>query len=314
MIRLSASVVFLFWIIALTAQGSTTDDHQPRFRVAVIGFAQGESLHALTGGLARDGRVTLVDQAMSGPAIAALGYDGSLNLTTDEARRIGAAIGCDFFITGKSEVLTRTLRKNESHEEALIAVMIVDGRNGKLAAFDFINQKAKTKEEATRQAIEILTSRAGNYVDRMTEFRLTQEALPEASNDERIEEMPDEDSPRSTGFTPPEFSNRVKPEYTDEAGQANVSATVEALAVFRYDGRVGKIEITRWAGFGLDEAAARAIRSLEFKPATREGQAVSVRALIRYNFRRVDDAGENKEEPAPTRDLRPYFKRKYPPV
>jgi outer membrane biosynthesis protein TonB len=38
----------------------------------------------------------------------------------------------------------------------------------------------------------------------------------------------------------------------------------------------------------LDEAAERAIRQLKFKPATRAGLAVSVRAGVRYNFRRVD--------------------------
>ena len=99
--------------------------------------------------------------------------------------------------------------------------------------------------------------------------------------------MPAEGSPQSTGFTAPQFLNRVKPEYTEEAGRADINATVEAKAVFRADGEVGEVEIIRWAGFGLDESAERAIRGLKFKPATRDGRAVSVRALVRYNFRRL---------------------------
>jgi len=50
---------------------------------------------------------------------------------------------------------------------------------------------------------------------------------------------------------------------------------------------VGEIQIVRWGGFGLDESAERAIRQLKFKPATRDGRAVSVRAIVRYNFRRL---------------------------
>ena len=66
--------------------------------------------------------------------------------------------------------------------------------------------------------------------------------------------------------------------------------------------------------FGLDEAAENAIRKLKFKPATRDGQAVSVRATVRYNFRRTNDQPRKPDEPAakpqdpPAPDLRKYFK------
>src|SRR6185295_14800186 len=121
----------------------------------------------------------------------------------------------------------------------------------------------------------------------------------------------DADSAAGAGFTPPEFLNRVKPEYTDEAERADITATVEALAVFRADGTVGEIQITRWAGFGLDEAAARAVRQLKFKPARRNGRPASVRATVRYNFRRIKEPAQPAapveppaEKPAP--DLRKY--------
>jgi TonB family protein len=137
------------------------------------------------------------------------------------------------------------------------------------------------------------------------------------STAEAIEEAPDEDSPRSVGFKPPEFLNRVKPEYTSEAELADITATVEAMVVFRSSGEVGEIDITRWAGFGLDDSAKRAIRQLKFKPATREGKSISARALIRYNFRRVTEPAQKPEPPAPKppdkpeRDLRKLFKPTY---
>ncbi len=127
------------------------------------------------------------------------------------------------------------------------------------------------------------------------------EQSPSSKGDSRgprelIEDLPEEGSPKVNGFKPPEFLNRVKPEYNSEAEQADITATVEAMVVFRSTGEVGEIEIVRWAGFGLDQSSERAIRQLKFKPATRDGKPISVRALIRYNFRRVS-------APANTADL-----------
>jgi TonB family protein len=131
---------------------------------------------------------------------------------------------------------------------------------------------------------------------------------------EFIEDIPAEDSPRSSGFNPPEFLNRVKPDYPIEAEMADISATVEAMVVFRSNGQIGGIEITRWAGFGLDESSERAIRQLKFKPAAREGDPISVRAMIRHNFRRVTQPANKFDQPAsklpdkPVPDLLEFFK------
>ncbi|MCI0490588.1 MAG: energy transducer TonB [Blastocatellia bacterium] len=283
---------------------------QNQFQVAVIGFARAAGKFddpgarspekSLADSLARDGRIALIDRALFEPALAGLGYSGSLNMTTTEARDVGALAGCDFFITGKAEALTRSERENGSHEEAIIGVMIVDGRSGALAAFDFINEKAETKQKAVSRALDTLSERAAGYINQMTEFRAARNSKVTSSNGERIEDIPDEGSPAAEGFTPPEFLNRVKPEYTEQADRADISTTVEAMAVFHADGRVGDIEIIRWAGFGLDAAAARAIRSLKFKPATRDGRPVSVRALVRYNFRRISESNSKQAAREPT--------------
>ena len=51
--------------------------------------------------------------------------------------------------------------------------------------------------------------------------------------------------------------------------------------------KVGPYVVIRPREWQLDESAARAIKELKFKPATRDGTAISVRALVRYNFRRT---------------------------
>jgi TonB family protein len=273
---------------------------KPALRVAVIEFAGDKgkaSATSLAETLTESKRVAVIDRLLLEPALNGVGYDGSINLRTSEARRLGAAIGCDFFVIGKAEVVARSERKNQSHEEAIIAVLLVDGRSGALVFFDFIIEKATSSEAALTGALMKLRAQASGYVERMAEFHAARPLVPARPPlaFERVEEIPAEGSPQAAGFTPPEFLNRVKPDYTDEAGRADISATVEAEAVFQASGEVGSVEVIRWAGFGLDESAVRAIRQLKFKPARRDGKPVSVRAVIQYNFRRV---GETNAKPA----------------
>ncbi|HEX8091643.1 MAG TPA: energy transducer TonB [Blastocatellia bacterium] len=300
-------------------RGAAVTPVERPLRVALVGLAPlipaGSAVEAraveasFKDALARDTRVVMTEPSQLQMALAGIKYDGSINLSKDEARRLGSAIGCDFFIVGKAEVFTRSERENEEHEEAFVGVMVVDSRGGAIAVFDFLNEQAATKGAALAAVIKALGSRVAFYVGRMNEFRAGREAAvaqadspragkPDALDLERVEDLPATESAAGAGFKAPEFFNRVKPEYTDAADRANITATVEATAVFRASGEVGEIEITRWAGFGLDESAERAIRQLKFKPATRDGRPVSVRASVRYNFRRVNDSNVKPSPPS----------------
>jgi TonB family protein len=333
MIRTCVTAAALWLICASSGEWNTPARRldgaaRATLRVALIGFvdgslASGQSSIArgpestLEAALKRDVRVTLIERSQLQPALSGIGYNPTINMRCDEARRLGAAIGCDFFITGKKDVSTRSEAKGERHEEAILGVMIVDGRTGALAAFDFLSEKSSSKEAALDALVKALDARATSYVDLMNQRRAAREMNPSGARIvDRIEDVPDAESALGAGFKPPEFLNRAKPEYAEQAERADITATVEAAAVFRANGEVGEVEIIRWAGFGLDESSERAIRELKFKPATRDGQAISVRATVRYNFRRV--SGEPAEPAAkpqerPVRDLRPYFKPGYRP-
>jgi TonB family protein len=289
-------------------------------RIACIGFIgapAGPYDAAIRAALLKDERAVLIDPSQMQPALKGIGYRGSINLSLEEAQGIGAAIGCDFFIIGKAESSRRSESADEAHEESFIAVMIVDSRSGQLAVFDFILEKAATTEAAQSRAAQTLASRLPGYLEKLYEFRAARESIIPLSN-EVVEDLPDEKSARAAGFKAPEFINRVKPDYSEEAARADITATVEANVVFRANGETGAVEIVRWAGFGLDEAAIRAVRQLKFKPASRDNQALHVRALIRYNFRRVSEseaqqkprAPEPKQE-KPQPDLRQLFKPRF---
>jgi hypothetical protein len=297
----AATLLFAASLIPFGSQASRDGQRgEPQIRVAMIGVrhpATSTTLpavnKALERGFAAEGEISLVEPGLIDAAIRGIGYGGSINMPTVEARGLGGAIGCDFFVVGKSEVLTRSDRGGESHEEAYVAILIADSRTGRLALSDFVRSKAPSRDEAVDRVVMDLASRIPGYAGRLSVLRspVAIKTTAQATGaSELVEDIPEEGSARAEDFTPPQFINRVKPTYTPEADLADVTATVDASAVFRSSGEVGEVEITRWAGFGLDETSEKAIRMLKFKPATRAGRPVTVRASIRYNFRRLQSS------------------------
>ena len=268
-------------------------------RIALVGIKQAAIGQAVLDSMDQDKRLKIIDSALVNPVLKGFGYDGSINMSTEEARRLGSAIGCDFFVLGKTESVTRSTSGGESHQEAYAGIMIVDARTGRLALFDFAVETDVSGEAALARLARSIEKRAANYADQLARYRAESLAVrnPSAATAEAIEDIPDASSPRAAGFQPPEFLNRVKPEYTSEAELADITATVEASVVFRSSGAVGNIEILKWAGFGLDQSAEQAIRQLKFKPATRDKKPISVRATVRYNFRRVAEPTVNPTQP-----------------
>jgi TonB family protein len=76
------------------------------------------------------------------------------------------------------------------------------------------------------------------------------------------------------------------PEYPETAATAEAEATVDVLVELDEKGEVNRVEIARWAGFGLDEATIETVRQLHFFPAMRNGTPIPLRVLLRYNFRK----------------------------
>jgi hypothetical protein len=49
-----------------------------------------------------------------------------------------------------------------------------------------------------------------------------------------------------------------------------------------------RIGITRWAGYGLDESVIKTINEMQWRAASREGKALPIRVLLRYNFKKIE--------------------------
>lgn len=100
--------------------------------------------------------------------------------------------------------------------------------------------------------------------------------------------LPDQDSPDSKAFRSPVPYRRIRPEYTRTAYLYDVTATVEATVDLDENGKITNLAITRWAGYELDESVEKAIRSMNWRPAEKNGKPLPIRFLLRYNFKKIE--------------------------
>src|SRR5215813_656551 len=242
--------------------------------------------------LDKTGEFSLVDSDLTGAAARGAGFQGSLNLTTQEARDIGAAIGCDFFFIGDAQTLRRVPSTGAAYFESFASVFLVSARSGRLIFWEGPLEKRDTEREAesallkslaseeTRQRYQLMVRRA------LEDERAQREAAVEKP-ESVIDVMSDSDVATETRDTrAPKPLRRVKPPYPETAARAEVEAVVDVLVDIDARGEVGKIEISRWAGYGLEQSVIDTIKQIHFLPALRNGVAIPMRVLLRYTFRK----------------------------
>ena len=121
--------------------------------------------------------------------------------------------------------------------------------------------------------------------DEQAELRIRPSDQPVAL----IELAPDDDKiAEAEGLRLPHPFRRFTPPYPQSAAIAEAEATVDVLVDLDARGEVTRVEVVRWAGFGLDEATVDTVRQLHFFPAMRNGVAIPLRVLLRYNFRKPE--------------------------
>lgn len=85
-----------------------------------------------------------------------------------------------------------------------------------------------------------------------------------------------------------EFRLRVKPTYPASARRAEKEGLVVLEAEVAEDGSVEAVSILQGVGFGLEDAAIRALRASRFAPAMRDGKPIRVTVRVPYRFRLED--------------------------
>ena len=236
--------------------------------------------------------LSVQDQDLTRAAARGAGYAGSINLSLEEARHLGSVLGSDFFVVGDAQTLRRSPSTGLVYFEAYASLLLVSSRTGRLITWVRPAFEAGTAEAAQLNLMSQLSSAdLKNQFTQLIEqtHRLEREqrelshtvAVPvivEAPDDEKIAE--------AEGLRLPRPYRRFTPAYPESAAKAEVEATVDVLVDLDKEGEVTRVEIARWAGFGLDESTIETVKRLHFFPAKRNGVSIPLRVLLRYNFRK----------------------------
>ena len=253
-------------------------------------------------------RIEVLDRELVRVAARGVGYAGSLNLTLEEARNLGAAIGCDFFIAGEARTLRRSPADTPAYQEAYASLFLVSARTGRLILWRHPRAISSTNEAAEAGLFIVLAQETrARYAPAILEAQAREETERRAQLEQAGEVVAFEDLSKEAGeganvesnLRPPQPYRRLQPIYTREAALSEVEATVDVLADIDAEGEVSRVEVVRWAGFNLDESVVDTVRRLHFRPAMRERVPISVRVLLRYNFRRPPKSGEQAQPTQP---------------
>jgi len=246
--------------------------------------------NALPKRLSANQNLALLDRDQVMAAANGVGYRGSLNLSLHEARDLGSAIGCDFFILGEADTLRRSPSDGPTYFESYVSIFVVSARTGRLVNWD---KPTVSRPSAGAAEEALLNELSADAVDRYTK------AMLRASEDEKVERalaveqprvvieaMSDSPEEAEDGTRPPRPFRRLKPAYPEAAAHAQLEAIVDVFVDVDEKGEVGRVDIARWAGYGLDESVLTTVKQLHFFPAMRNGRAIPMRVLLRYNFRK----------------------------
>jgi len=88
-------------------------------------------------------------------------------------------------------------------------------------------------------------------------------------------------------LTAPVATQKVDPGYPLELMRRNVQGTVILYAVIRNDGSVSDVRVLRGVDDRLDQYARAALAGWRFRPATKNGNAVDLEAVVTIPFKPV---------------------------
>ncbi len=227
----------------------------------------------------------VLDDSLSEAAFRSAKYEKPFNLSLEESKNIGAAIGCDYFLLIKTASQRRYSLEKKDYYESYAVVYGVSSRTGRLVFWKLSNSEAETAEKAENKLFALTNDVSAEIFDKLK--IVTKDELNEKAA-QKLEQLPAEDSPEAKGFRPPLPYKRIKPPYTRLADSYSVEATVDIEIDVDENGKILRTQITRWAGFGLNESVDKTIKQMNWKPADRNGKTLPMRVLLRYNFRKIE--------------------------
>ena len=235
-------------------------------------------------------KVSVQDSSLAIAAFNATAPEDPYNMTKEQSKAIGAAIGCEYFILVRSATFRRSSSTRPEYYEASAVAFVVSSRTGHLVQWTPLRSEAAKADRAEKRLAASITPYARKLaagLPDITKMEMTEPPLAD------MEEASDNASPGAKNFHAPVPYRRIKPQYTTDAYLHDIAATVDIVIDLSAAGEILRTEIVRWAGYGLDESAEKAVRSMNWRPAERNGKALPMRFLVRYNFKKIEKQEDN---------------------
>ncbi len=231
-----------------------------------------------------NGKFKVLDSSLSETAFFSSNPEKPFNLDREEAKIIGAAIGCDYFLLVKAQNLRRSSFEKKEYFESYSAIYVVSSRTGRLVFWKLTTFDRSKSDDADKLLFDSTNELAKEISDKLP--NIAKEELNEKTA--KLEEIPAENSPDAKNFRAPLPYKRLSPSYTGLANLYGIAATIDIEVDFDESGQILRTEIVRWAGFGLDESVTETVRKMHWRPATRNKKTLPIRVLLRYNFKKLD--------------------------
>jgi TonB family protein len=223
-------------------------------------------------------KLNTLDADLVKSAFQSTTYENIFNLTTSEAKIIGAAIGCDYFSLLKAETLRRNSFEKGEYFESYAVIYLVNSKTGHLIFWKLYSFEEKNIEAAEQKLFSEINIIATNIKDNLNSEKFDKPIIAEFSVDDKT-------------LRSPLPYKRIKPAYTTLANLYSIAATVDIEVDLNEKGEITRTEIVRWAGFGLDKAVIETVRKMNWRPAIKDEKPLPIRVLLRYNFKKI--ASEN---------------------
>ena len=232
-----------------------------------------------------DGKGKMIDDSLSESAFESAKPEAPFNLSKEDSMRIGAVIGCDYFILLRSATLRRSSFKRPEYYEANAVIYVVSSRTGRLVFWKLQKFEANKIKEADKLLTKSIYPLAAEISIKLNTTTKAEVSEPTPTS---IEEVPNVNSPEEKNFREPIPFRRIKPEYTVVAGFYDIAAIIDIVIDLDAAGMITRTEIVRWAGYGLEESVEKTVRQMNWRPAERNGKSLPMQFLVRYNFKKVD--------------------------
>ena len=220
-------------------------------------------------------KLNSLDSDLVKSAFQSTTYENIFNLTTNEAKIIGAAIGCDYFVLLKAETIQRNSFEKGEYFESYTVIYVVNSKSGHLVfwkIYSFEDKKSEISEQKLVGGINSITSEVKNN---LKDKKFEKPNIAEFAEDDNL-------------LRSPLPYKRIKPAYTTLANLYSIAATVDIEVDLNEKGEIIRTEIVRWAGFGLDESVIETVKKMNWRPALKDGKALPIRVLLRYNFKKAE--------------------------